>query len=137
MGTRTDKTMLAELLYMTGKTGDYGTAATRYARLWTVKPNQQTGSGGTEVSGGSYAALSIAADFPTATLTDTTVANTGAITFPTATGSWGDVVAVTISTSSTGTTTFLHIADLDNTVTVENTDVFEFAIGAFIIDAAG
>lgn len=135
MGTRSDKTMLAELLYVTGKTGDYGSSANRYARLWTVKPGTD-GTGGTEATGGSYAAVEISGDFPTATTGDTSVSNNALITFATATASWGDIVAVTISTASTGTSTFLHIGDLDNTTTVDNTDVFEFAIGALVVTAS-
>ncbi len=136
MGTRSDISMLAELAYMVGKAGDYqASPSNRYARLWTVKP-ALTGLGGTEATGGSYAALDIISAFPTPSLTDTSVANSGLVTFVQATANWGDIVAVTISLASTGTS-FLHIADLDNTVTVNNTDTFEFAIGAFIVEADG
>ena len=136
MGSRSDKTRLAELLWMTGKAGDYGSAANRYARLWTVKPGTD-GSGGTEVSGGSYAADECSGEFPTASTGDTSVSNDAKITFPTATGNWGDIVAVTISTASSGTITFLAIQALHNTVTVVNTNVFEFAIGALVITVSG
>ncbi len=85
--SKSDKTTLATLLLYTGKTGDYAAARPIWCRLWTVLPDT-AGSGGTEVTGGAYAAVDIAADFPTASTGDSSVANTGAVTFPTATADW-------------------------------------------------
>ena len=134
--SKSDKTRLALLLHYTGKTGDYGSSAARYARLWTVVPSVD-GTGGTEVTGGAYAATSCAGSFPTATTGATSVATNAKVTFPTATANWATgsdrVVAVTISTASTGTTTFLVIQTLDNPVEVLSGTVFEFAIGALVL----
>jgi len=133
--SKSDKTRLALLLHYTGKAGDYGSAAARYARLWTVLPALD-GTGGTEVTGGAYAATSCAGSFPNAATGDLSVSNNAKITFPTATADWATgsdrVVAVSISTASTGTTTFLLIQALDDPVEVLNGTVFEFAIGALV-----
>lgn len=73
-----------------------------YVGLYTSAPTDA--GGGTEVTGGSYARVSTSAsDWNAATsagLTD----NTNAITFPTATASWGTVVAVGLfDAASSGT----------------------------------
>lgn len=76
--------------------------ATWYVGLFTTMPND-AGSGGTEVSGGSYARVAVTnngTNFPSANpkITGT------AVTFPTATGSWGTVVGYGFFTASSGGT---------------------------------
>lgn len=65
----------------------YSAPATLYLALYTVAPSD-TG-GGTEVSGGSYVRKTCAF-----TVTGNLATNTAAVEWPTATGSWGTVVAV-------------------------------------------
>lgn len=65
-----------------------------YVGLMTTAPND-TGTGFTEVSTGSYARVTVAAaSWNAATAGEPTVAdNTSTITFPTATADWGTIVA--------------------------------------------
>lgn len=91
---------------------------TVYVGLHTVAPTDSTG--GTEVSGGSYARQSVAFDAASGGAT----ANTSLITFPTATASWGTVVGFGIFDAETagnllywGTITSQVVADT-NTVTI-------------------
>ncbi len=129
---KTNVTTAALLAEYVGQAGDYGSAANRYLRLWTVAPDDD-GTGGTEVSGGSYAAVECSSDFPTVAVTDRSVANDTVISFTAATADWGDVVAVTLSDASTGTT-FHVVAELDATVTVDSGDTATFAIGSIVLN---
>lgn len=73
----------------------YTAPTSLYVALYTVAPSDS--GGGTEVSGGSYARagpLTPSSTFSTATTGSTTT--TATITFPTATGTWGTVVAFAI-----------------------------------------
>lgn len=100
-----------------------------YAALYTVAPTKTTG--GTEVSGGSYARVNISdgtSDFTDPTGTGTT-SNSAAITFPTATASWGTVVACAILDASTGGN-ILYFGDLTASKTVDSGDTVTFATGA-------
>lgn len=69
----------------------YTAPANVFFALFTVAPTDA--GGGTEVTGGSYARVSVAnnlTNFPSAN----PKSNAGAITWPTATAGWGDIVAV-------------------------------------------
>ena len=72
-----------------------GSPATWYLALYTVAPT--AGGGGTEVSGGAYARVAVTnntSNFPAATGSGpATKLNGAAFTFPTATATWGNVVA--------------------------------------------
>jgi hypothetical protein len=73
---------------------------TVYVALFTTTPTMPAGTGGVEVSGGSYARQAI-----TFAVTGTGPAaanNSGAITFPTASGSWGTIVGAGIYDALTG-----------------------------------
>lgn len=79
-----------------GKTSNFGalaSAPTIYVALFTTMPGED-GTGGTEVSGGSYARVAtVAGDWNAATSADPSVVdNANAVTFPEATGAWGTVV---------------------------------------------
>lgn len=63
------------------------TAPTVYIGLFTAAPTDA--GGGTEVSGSNYARVDASALFGAAS--GTAIANDGAITFPTASGSWGTI----------------------------------------------
>lgn len=89
--------------WMTGSTA-MPSLPTVYLALFTTAPTSDAGTGGTEVSGGSYArtACGTSSIFPASSgstgtepsVTPATVTNSaGAITFPMATGSWGTVLA--------------------------------------------
>ncbi len=132
---KTDITTAALLAEYVGQAGDYGTAANRYMRLWTTAPGDD-GTGGTEATGGSYAAVEISGDFPTVTATDRSLTNDTAITFPTATADWGDVVAFTIGDASTGTS-FHLVVPLDGTVSVASGTTATFAIGGVVLSEDG
>lgn len=105
----------------------YSAPATLYVALFTVAPND-TG-GGTEVSGGSYARVAVtnnATNFPSAS--GGAKSNGAAITFPTATASWGTVVAMGIyDAASAGN--LLAWADLTSSKSVGINDTASFAIG--------
>ena len=78
----------------------YTPPATLYFALFTAAPSDA--GGGTEVSTGSYARVAVtnnATNFPAAS--GGAKSNGTAITFPTASGSWGTVVAVGIFDAST------------------------------------
>jgi hypothetical protein len=90
------------LQHITGYSAIFA-APTAYVALFTTAPTDDTGAGAVEVSGGGYARVATAAGTTgtwgaASTGTDpTTIANNGsgaaAITFATATASWGTVVA--------------------------------------------
>src|SRR5690349_12142778 len=81
--------------HMVGKTS--WTMPTAYMALWTTLPND-AGTGGTEVSGGSYARVATSGVTWNAAAGSSPVSNSNAaaIVFPTTTGVWGDVVGWTI-----------------------------------------
>lgn len=74
------------------------TPITPYVALFTTAPTDSTS--GTEVSGGSYARVSGASKFGTPSAGSVT--NNATITFPTASGAWGTVVAFAIMSASSG-----------------------------------
>lgn len=105
----------------------YSAPATLYVGLYTVAPTDA--GGGTEVTGGSYARVAVTANntnFPAAS--GGAIANGTAITFPTATASWGTVVALGIFDASTSGN-LLAWADLAVNKTVASGDTASFAIG--------
>lgn len=78
----------------------FATDATKYAALFTTPPND-AGSGGVEVSGGSYARVAVTnngTNFPSAN----PKVNATAVTFPAATADWGTVRAMGWYDASSG-----------------------------------
>ena len=75
----------------------YTPAATLYVGLFTAAPTDA--GGGTEVSGGSYARQSMA--FTVSGSNPTLATNSSAVEFPTATASWGTIVAAAVFDAST------------------------------------
>ena len=106
----------------------YAPPATMYLALFTADPTDAYTSGapdGTEVSGGSYARQAIALDAAAARATQ----NTSLITFPTATASWGTVIAVGIFDALTvGNLMWWDGLEVDKLV--GDGDIIEFAAGA-------
>jgi hypothetical protein len=86
------------LEHLTGKSSL--TMPTAYVALFTTAPTDSTS--GTEVSGGSYARVrTSASDWASASRgSPSSIANANAITFPTATASWGDVVGFALMDAS-------------------------------------
>lgn len=99
-----------------------------YVALYTVAPSES--GGGTEVSGGSYARQ--AATFTVSGDTPTEAENASAIEFPTATGSWGTIVAAGIFDASTSGN-LIAFADLTASKTIDSGDVLRFNAGTLTI----
>lgn len=99
----------------------YTAPATLYLALYTVAPGE--GTSGTEVSGGSYARQSCAF-----TVSGNLATNTSAVEWPTATGSWGTIVAVAVvDASSSGN--IMAYANLTSSKTIASGDVFRIPAG--------
>lgn len=99
---------------------------TVYMALFTVAPTD-TG-GGTEVTGGSYARQAITFSAPASGV----VANSGAVTFPTATANWGTVVAMGIFDLVSGGN-LLYYGNLTASKLVDNGDQISFANAAVTV----
>jgi hypothetical protein len=101
---------------------------TAYVALFTAAPSDS--GGGTEVTGGSYARKSTAgADW--AASSGGSIQNANAITFVTATGSWGTVTHFGVFDALT-TGNLLFWAVLTASKTVGSGDTASFAAGALV-----
>lgn len=107
------------------------TYTTAYIALFTAAPTKS--GGGTEVTGGSYARVSMtmATVFPTAS-SSSEIDSEVAVTMPTATAGWGSVVGVGIMDASTSGNLLMY-ADFDTPKTIGSGDSFSFPIGNLII----
>lgn len=127
-----DWLLRGQAIGLTGASAAAGTGLTNvYVALFTANPSD-TG-GGTEVSGGSYARVTVActlANWAGTQGAGTTVASTGtggttsnnnAITFPAPTANWGTITGVGIFDASTGGNLLLWGA-LSASKTVNNGD---------------
>jgi len=121
-----------QALGITGATAAAGTGpANVYVGLFTANPSD-TG-GGTEVSGGSYARVTVAsslanwagtqsaASTTASSGTSGTTSNNGAITFPTPSATWGSITGLGIYDASTAGN-LLFWAPLTTSKTVNNGD---------------
>ena len=119
-----------ELLDHVLNNNSYASPNPIYVALYTVAPSDS--GGGTEVTGGAYARVSLdssTADKWTLAGAGAGLAdNTAAITFPTATANWGTVVSVAILDAATAGNFLLHGA-LTSSRVVNSGDTFEFAAG--------
>jgi hypothetical protein len=104
------------------------TPLTAYIALFTVAPSDS--SGGTEVTGGSYARVSSAGKW--ATPSAGSVATNAAITFATASAGWGTVVAFAVMSASSGGSVLMW-GDLTVSKAVNNGDTASFASGAITL----
>lgn len=104
----------------------YTSVTTVYVALATAVGSD--GSTFTEVSGGSYARTAVTFGAPSGN----SVANSGAVTFPTATADWGTVVAFGIYDASSGGNQ-LYWGDLTASKTISNGDTASFAISAMTV----
>jgi hypothetical protein len=101
----------------------YTPAATMYVGLYTAAPTDA--GGGTQVSGGSYARVSVAF---TVSGTSTLCTNSAAVEFTAATASWGTIVAVGVFDASTAGN-LLAWADLTVSKTIDTGDIFRIPTG--------
>jgi len=105
----------------------YTFPATVYAALFTADPTD-TGSQASEVAGGSYARQSIT----WGTISAGSVSNSGAVTFPVASGSWGTVSYVGIMDALT-TGNMLYKGALTTAKAVGIGDQVSFGIGTLTV----
>ncbi len=115
----------------------YTPPATMYIGLFTTTPTADDGTGGTEVSGGSYARVSTAAaDWSAAVAgsagAPSTKTNTATKTFTTATGNWGTVTGFGLfDASSAGN--LLAFGSLTASQAVNTGNTASFGAGALIL----
>lgn len=106
--------------------GSFSQPGTKYLALYTTAPTDA--GGGTELSGSAYARQSCAF-----TTTGAQASNTSAVEWPTATGSWGTVVAVGVFDQSSGGN-LLAWNNLTASKTISTGDVFRINAGDLDID---
>lgn len=122
-----ENTILDEVLGGT----DYTPPATVYVALFTATPSDS--GGGTEVSGGSYVRKSVtnnSTNWPAAS--GGSKSNGTAITFATASASWGTVTQFGIFDASTSGN-LLYWGDLTTSKTIGSGDTASFAIGSLVV----
>ena len=106
--------------------------ATLYLALYTGAPTEA--GGGTEVTGGSYARVSVTNDLTTwPAAVGGGKANGITLSFATPTAPWGDVEAWGLHDHATNDSLVLW-GLLDDTVTIDTSDTVEFAAGDLTFD---
>lgn len=106
----------------------YSPPGTFYLALYTSAPS--AAGGGTEISGNGYTRKTVA--FTTTAQQST---NSGAVEFPTATGSWGTIVSVGVFDASTSGN-LLCYASLSSSKTITTGDVLRVPAGDLDINLA-
>lgn len=101
---------------------------TWYVALYTVAPGE--GGGGTEVSGGSYARQAVT--FTVSGTAPTEASNSAAVEFPTASASWGTVVAAGIF-DAVSSGNLIAFSNLDTSKAIDTGDVLRFNTGSLDI----
>lgn len=99
-----------------------------YIALYTSATNDTTG--GTEVSGGSYARTEVAFS-----VTTDTASNSATVTFPTATGNWGTVSHIAVYDASTAGNRLFHGA-VTTSKDISTGDTFQITSGSLTITLA-
>lgn len=110
------------LINATLRNTSYTSPAAVYVGLYTTDPGE--GNTGTEVSGGSYARTAVTFGAPSNGVST----NSGAVTFPTATGTWGTVTHIGILDASTSGN-LLYYTPLDASKSIASGDVFTISTG--------
>lgn len=105
----------------------YTSPTTIYVGLFTAMPADD-GTGGTEVSGGSYARQSVTFAAPVTGQ----VANSALVQFPTATGAWGTILGMGLFDALTGGN-LLYYGTLTASKTVGIGDQISFAASALTV----
>jgi hypothetical protein len=131
MGSLSDYAELKILEHSVGKTS-WTMPTNCYAGLYTANPSDSStgSSGGTAVSGGSYARVQTNASWGTAAAGQ--IANNADIVFPTASADWGTVTAVALFDASTAGN-MLWWGALTASKVVNNGDVFKFLTGQLVL----
>lgn len=125
-GSKSDYLEEAMLKHVLGGP-DYQRPGTVYVALYTVDPTDA--GGGTEVSGGGYARASIS---NTAAAWSPAGKNANAISFPTATEDWGEVVAFGLLDAATGGN-LLYWGELTTPRMVSAGQSKQFGVGALAV----
>ena len=110
------------LINATLRNTSYTSPTTVYVGLYTTDPGE--GNTGTEVSGGSYARVSVSFGAPSNGVST----NSASVTFPTATGTWGTVTHIGILDALTGGN-LLYYTPLDASKSIASGDVFTISTG--------
>lgn len=110
------------LINGTLRASSYTAPTTVYVGLYTTDPTDA--NTGTEVSGGSYARTSATFGAPSNGVTT----NSAAVTFPTATGTWGTVGWIGILDAATSGNLLYH-TPLTSSKSITSGDIFTIAIG--------
>mgnify|MGYP003653696779 CR=1 FL=1 len=110
------------LINVTLRATSYTAPAAVYVGLYTTDPTDA--NTGTEVSGGSYARTAVTMGAPSNGVST----NSAAVTFPTATGTWGTVGWIGILDASTSGNLLYH-TPLDASKSITSGDIFTIAIG--------
>lgn len=112
----------------------FAAPTTLYVALYTAAPTDA--GGGTEVTGGSYARVAVTCNTTNwgAPGTNGTTSNSNAITFPTATANWGNVVAVAFFDAASGGNMLIWLTQTSTAVNSGQTA--SFAAGALSVTAA-
>lgn len=125
------------LNYVLGGTS-FSPPATHWVALFTSDTGLLTSSVSNEVSGGSYARVSVVANttnWPAASTVSGVgqIQNGVAFTFPTATANWGTVTAFALIDSSSGSGNILYWGDLTVNKVISSGDTATFAIADITI----
>ena len=110
------------LINATLRNTSFTSPAAVYVGLYTTDPGE--GNTGTEVSGGSYARTAVTFGAPSNGVST----NSGSVTFPTATGTWGTVTHIGILDASTSGN-LLYYTPLDASKSISSGDVFTISAG--------
>jgi|TARA_R110000868_G_scaffold25254_1_gene98549 hypothetical protein len=110
------------LLNVTLRATAYTAPAAVYVGLYTTDPTDA--NTGTEVSGGSYARTAVTFGAPSNGVTT----NSGAVTFPTATGTWGTVGWIGILDAATSGNLLYH-TPLTASKSITSGDIFTISVG--------
>jgi len=130
MGSKSDVYEVDVLKAVTGQATTILTTTpiTPWIALFTTAPTDSTG--GTEVSGGSYARVSSAGKW--AAPSAGSVATNAAVTFATASASWGTVTSFAVMSASSGGS-ILMWGTLTTSKAVGSGDTASFASGALTL----
>jgi hypothetical protein len=116
--------------WLHGNTGGYTPVATTYFALMTAMPSAS--GGGTEVTGGSYARVAVTNNSTNWPASVNGVKSNGtAVTWPTPSADWGNVVGIAEYDASSGGN-LLTFADLSPVVTILNTQIFSMPATAIV-----
>jgi hypothetical protein len=126
MGSKTDYLEHAVLNFFLANNSDgYTSPATVYVGLFTSATGE--GGTGTEVTGGSYARVSVPF-----TVTVSSATNSGLVTFPTASADWGTITDFAIFDALTSGN-MMYYGTLGTSRTVLNGDVVKFNPGQLVV----